>query len=395
MCASRARGSLAGMPAFSARHRVVIAGAGVAGLEALLAVRRLAPDDVEAVLVAPTEHFRQRAMQVEQPFGGGGGARRFALSSIARDAGARHLRDGLLAVEPERRQVRLHSGERLRYDSLLLALGAIPYPAFAHGVSFDREHDAEPFDELLEDIDAGFVGHVAVVVPQQVAWTLPAYELALSIVRFGAGPGDRRVRVTLVTHEREPLAAFGATASRVVAGVLDEAGIELHVGTEPVVVHDTALVVRDRWLTAARILALPRLAGPRTRGVPTDRFGFVEVDEHGAVRGLDGVYAAGDGTAGTVKQGGLAAQQADAAVAHLLWRAGLGPRPEPPRHVLRGVLRTPRGVLHLEAQLGGAHAGHGSIASWKQLWPAPGRVASKWLAAYLEGTPPDRRLVHA
>ena len=102
---------------------------------------------------------------------------------------------------------------------------------------------------------------------------------------------------------------------------------------------------------------------------------------------LPGVYAAGDGTTAPIKQGGLAAQQANTVVAHVLWRLGAGAEPQPPAPVLRGVLGTPAGTLYLQADLGPGRAGEGSIASWEPLWPAPGRVASRWLGRYLHGTP--------
>jgi sulfide:quinone oxidoreductase len=52
------------------------------------------------------------------------------------------------------------------------------------------------------------------------------------------------------------------------------------------------------------------------------------------------VYAAGDGTDVAIKQGGLAAQQADAAIRHLTAQAGGLLPPDPFRPVLRGRLMT-------------------------------------------------------
>lgn len=365
-------------------HRVVIAGGGVAALEALVALRRQAPASCRITLAAPTAAFAYRPLAVEEPFGRGGG-RRFSLSTLARDLRATYLRDALGRVDAATRTVVLQSGAELAYDTLILATGARPYPAFAHGVTFDREQDAAAFDELLADVDARLARHVVVVVPEHVGWTLPAYELALSIAAYGRRPAGREVGVTLVTYERQPLAAFGTTASRTVAEVLDEAGIEVVAGREAVVMSDGALIAGGQWITADRIVALPRLAGPRPRGVPADGHGFVPVDEHGRVAGMTDVYAAGDGTAGPIKQGGLATQQADAVVAHVLWRLGAGPEPAPQPPVLRGVLGTARGTLYLQAELGPGRAGEGSIASWVPLWRAPGRVASRWLGGYLEG----------
>jgi sulfide:quinone oxidoreductase len=327
-----------------------------------------------------------RPLGVEEPFGGGAG-RRYALSAIAADLRAAYVRDALAAVDPGARTVTLSSGATLAYDTLVIALGAHAYPAFGHGITFDREHEPAAFDELLEDIDARLVPRVAVVVPEHVGWTLPAYELALSTRAYGLSPRGRDIDVTVVTHERQPLAAFGTTASRAVAGVLADAGVEVLCDREALVMSDGALIAGQRWVTADRIVALPRLAGPRPAGVPCDLHGFVPIDGHGRVRGLDGVYAAGDGTAGPIKQGGLAAQQAGALAAHIAWRLGAVPEPEPLAPVLRGILTTPDGPLYLQADLGPGPAGEGSIASWQPLWPASGRVASRWLAGYLGGAP--------
>ena len=365
-------------------HRIVIAGGGIAALEALVGLRRQAPPGCRITLVSPNDRFAYRPLAVQEPFGRGGG-RRFSLPSVTHDLGAAYVRDALSRVDGLERRVVLQSGAELGYDTLLLATGARPYPAFAHGITFDREHDPAEFDELLCDVDARLAPRVAIVVPEHVGWTVPAYELALSITAYGRRPHGRRVAVTIVTHEPQPLAAFGTTASRTVAEVLAEADVEVIAGREAVVMSDGALIANSRWITADRIVALPRLAGPRPRGVPCDLHGFIPVDPHGRVVDLPGVYAAGDGTASSIKQGGLAAQQADAAVAHMLWRLGAGPEPEPPAPVLRGVLGTPRGTLYLQADLGPGRAGEGSVASWLPLWPARGRVASRWLGSYLEG----------
>jgi sulfide:quinone oxidoreductase len=366
-------------------HRIVIAGGGIAALEALVALREQASSGCRITLASPTGTFAYRPLAVQEPFGRGGG-RRFSLAALTRDLGAAYVRDALVRVDGPARTAILRTGASLQYDTLLIATGAHPYPAFAHGVTFDRDTEAAEFDELLSDIDARLAPHVAIVVPEHVGWTLPAYELALSIAAYGRRPRGRRLAVTLVTHERQPLAAFGTTASRAVADVLDEAGVEVIAGREGVVMSDGALIAGSQWITADRIVALPRLAGPRPRGVPSDPHGFIPVDCHGRVPDLPGVYAAGDGTSASIKQGGLAAQQADAVVAHIVWQLGAAAEPTPPTPVLRGVLRTPRGTLYLQAELGPGRAGEGSTASWLPLWPAPGRVASRRLGRYLSSS---------
>jgi sulfide:quinone oxidoreductase len=141
----------------------------------------------------------------------------------------------------------------------------------------------------------------------------------------------------------------------------------------------------DRRLEVDRVVALPRLAGPRLGGVPADPDGFVEVDEHCRVRGLDGVWAAGDGIAFPIKFGGLAAEQADAAAEDIAARAGAPVEPRPFRPVLRGRLLT--GVarrdqwMHYDASGGG---GHGETATHALWWP-PSKVAGRYLSPWLAG----------
>src|SRR5207244_5225616 len=89
-----------------------------------------------------------------------------------------------------------------------------------------------------------------------------------------------------------------------------------------------------------RVVALPELVGEPIPGVPHDEKGFIPVDQHGAVRGLPDVYAAGDGIAYPVKQGGLATQQADAAAEAIAATLGAAIEPKPFRARLRGQLLT-------------------------------------------------------
>ena len=63
---------------------VLVAGGGVAGLEALLALRRLAGDRVELSLLSPRADFTYRPMAVAEPFGRGHAAHH-ALAKIAAD----------------------------------------------------------------------------------------------------------------------------------------------------------------------------------------------------------------------------------------------------------------------------------------------------------------------
>ena len=117
----------------------------------------------------------------------------------------------------------------------------------------------------------------------------------------------------------------GARRSR---ELLDERGITLVTGSHPAEFADGELrLVPEGEIEVDRVVALPRLRGPRLDGLPQTLDGFIPIDAHGRVRGLDDVYAAGDITNFPVKQGGIATQLADAAAEAIAQAAGADVRP--------------------------------------------------------------------
>ena len=196
--------------------RVIVAGGGVAGLEALLALQALAGDRVELTLVSPTPDFVYRPLAVAEPFALGS-ARRTPLADAARAAGATLVHDSLTAVDVEHRTVRLGDGATLPYDALVLATGAAAQPAFgdAHVFTWDDSCDAGAMGGLLRDLEEGYSSRLTIVIPPGPGWPLPAYELALLISSEARGMG-MAPEITLVTPEQAPLAIFGRRAVEVV-----------------------------------------------------------------------------------------------------------------------------------------------------------------------------------
>jgi len=133
----------------SASFRVVVAGGGVAGLEALLALRDLAGARVELTLVSPDPDFVYRPMAVAEPFARGHAARH-ALADIARDLGVELVRGALTEVDAESRVAVTATGERLSYDALLVAVGARSEPAFRRPLTWTPETDPELFGGCCE-----------------------------------------------------------------------------------------------------------------------------------------------------------------------------------------------------------------------------------------------------
>jgi sulfide:quinone oxidoreductase len=364
-------------------HRVLIAGGGVAGLEALIALHSLGGDHVEITLVAPDESFTVRALSVQGPFAWPA-PRSYSLPQICAEHDATFVHDAVHEVHRGTGTVATRSGEELPYDSLMIAVGAQPRFAFANAITFRGLQDAEAMHGLIQDLEGGYAKRIAFVVPTGVSWPLPAYELALMTAERAASL-SLDVALTIVTPEDEPLGIFGARASTNLARVLKEAGISVITGTHVRDVDDGKVlgVSGDVIVDAQRVVALPRLGAPRVLGLPHDANGFLAVDEHGQVRDVPGVYAAGDGTSFPIKQGGIAAQQAAAVARAIAHRAGATVVPEPFRPTLRAKLLTGNQAKFLrEAIAGGAGAG-ASVAADYTLWWPPSKVAAPYLGPYL------------
>jgi sulfide:quinone oxidoreductase len=375
-----------------ARLRVVVAGGGIGGLETLVALRGLVGPRVGLTLVAPEQRFTVPALDAYEPFGLGA-PQHHPLVDLAADLEAALLCDAVTGVDRGERVVRLASGARLAYDVLVLAVGASPSPAFAHGLCLERAHEAEAFDEVLADLRAEERRAVAIVVPPGAAWTLPAYELALMVVALG----DAR-QVTLVTAEHAPLEAFGSPATALARAELAACGVRLRAGVHATIPRPNVVELEPgARLHTDGIVHLAALGGPNILGVARDSAGFILVDDGFRTRGDGNLFAIGDATASARKQGGLAAQQADLVAEQIAQRVGAEHAPRPYRPVLRGLLRTAHGPRYLRAGPPGATPP--AEVSEQCLWWPPGPIAARWLVPWLaargrEGSPlPSARLL--
>lgn len=360
--------------------RVVIVGGGVAALEAMIALRGTCSSWLDVTLVSATDSFTNRPLTVGEPFGLGDPAR-YPLSRLCRDHDARFVHGRVARVRADDHQVDLDDGSALQYGALIVAVGARPVPAFEYGVTFDRDTSAQDFDDVLADLSDGMAPRIAVIVPDSVSWTLPAYELALMTTAWGAAKHRGEASVVVVTHEPAPLSAFGANVSAEVERILVAAGVTMRCGVHPDLLSYTALRAGGTWVPADRTVSLPHIAGPRLWGLPCDDGGFIPVDGFGRVPGVEDVYAAGDGTTIPIKQGGLASQLADVVCRHIVARTDGSGDPEPFRPVLRGLLRTGGGQRYLRAELDDPDGT--STVSEQPLWWPPSKIASRWLSPYL------------
>jgi sulfide:quinone oxidoreductase len=363
----------------SATPHILVAGGGVAGLETCLALRAfLDAEQLSIDLLCRQSRFEYRPLTVLEPFAGTP-AWSMALERFAADQDVGLLRDALAAVKPDSRAALTAYSHPVHYDALVVCVGARPLPALRGAINFRGERDAVGVGAALDAIRPGERATVAFAVPGGAFWTLPLYELAILAAARLRLRGTR-AQVVLTSPEAAPLDAFGPQASAAVGNVLIERGVEFIPGVLPLSGDAGELALDDgQRIEAAVIVTLPRLVGRRIPGLAQDDRGFLAVDEHQRVLGAEDIYAAGDVTSFPLKQGGLAAQQADAAAEAILAALGVPVVARPFEPVLKGVLYTDAEPLYLRAPAGGAAPAPRAYSMW---WP-PSKIAGRHLGPYL------------
>ena len=365
------------------RHRTIVVGGGVAALEAALTLRELLGERADTLLLAPESDFVYRPLAVAEPFGLGT-ATRMPLAELAGEAGA-DLHEGTLdRVAVTHKTAITAGGDELRYDALLITMGARQSQALAGSLCYRGPRDSEAFRALLQELESGRVASVAFAVPAAVNWALPLYELALLTAWHAERAGVADVEISVVTHEEEPLGLFGARASRSVARLLDRAGIGLRTSAAPAAVErGELLLMNGAHLPADRVVSLPRLEVDPIAGVPQGPHGFFGTDLDMRVEGLSDVFAAGDATWFPIKQGGIATQQADTAASAIASGADPSIEVEPFVPVLRGAILTGAAPRFLRASVEDPQGT--SAAGASPLWWPMSKIAGRRLAPFLAG----------
>ncbi|ASO19504.1 NADH dehydrogenase FAD-containing subunit [Actinoalloteichus hoggarensis] len=279
-------------------HRIVIIGAGYAGLTAAARVARQVRD-VEVVLVNARDTFVERVRLHEIAAGAAVGEH--ALADLLRGTGVR-LRIGRVeSIDPERRVLRIAgtAGDdalddgTLGYDTLVYALGSVA----GAGVPGVAEH-AEDVAELgtarglhRRVLDVAARGGTVTVVGGGLTGIEAATELAETHPRL-------RVRLLVGTTVGAMLSTKGRAH---LARVFDRFGIEVRTGARVTEVRESSLVLADGetvdtditvWATG---FGVPDLAA--RAGLAVDATGRVLVDDTLRSTSHPEVYAAGDATA--------------------------------------------------------------------------------------------------
>ena len=367
-----------------ASFEVVIAGGGVAALEAALALRELGGDRIALTLIASDTEFVYRPMAVIEPFRYPP-VQRFPLTAIAGDIGAALLNDRLAAVAPSERLVQTDSGVQHRFDALVLGIGGRIRARYEHAITLEDRGSYELLRGVIDDVGRGYVRRLAFVVPPRMAWPLPIYELALFTAKRASEMGVE-LAVTLLTPEDTPLGVLGDGISRGVSQLLADRGIEVIASARCEVPEVGQVeIASGRRLEVDRVVTLPELYGPAVPGLPEAPDGFIPVDTNCQVRGVERVYAAGDTTDFAIKHGGIAAQQADTAAQAIAALAGAPVEPEKFHPVIHGMLLTGALPRYLRADITGGQPITSEI-TMQPTGSSPDKIAARYLAPYLNRT---------
>lgn len=375
----------------SRQPRVLIAGGGVGAVEGALAVRVLAGPEPLVELVSPTDTFRYRPLAVTEPFGASRAAH-LPLADLHASHDVRHRAAAVREIHADERAIELDDGAIVPYDALLVATGGTPRPWLDGALAFRGPEDVDAFRTLLDRIRAGEVQDLAFAAPPDATWTLPLYELALLTAAWLAEEGIAGIRLAVVTGEQEPLEAFGPAAAHTVRDLLGDRGVRVLRGQAARFADGRLELAGGGQVGVDAVVTMAEVRGNPLPGLPCDEHGFIPTDTLGAVDGLDRVWAVGDATDHPIKQGGLAAQQADTAATAIAAALGAPVNPQPLQPVMRGLLLTGVTSAYLRTD------GRRSDAGFDPLWWPPTKLAGRYLAPYLAdrhgpgpGTTGDRR----
>jgi sulfide:quinone oxidoreductase len=361
---------------------VLIAGGGVAALEAALALRDLAEGRVSVELLAPDPQFWYRPMAVAAPFKLGE-VQQLELEALAHRIGASFTPGALVGVDAWRHIAHTSKNTQIEYEVLVIACGALAIPAIPGALTFRGPADIEMIEHLLDEIAGGGVRSIAFTIPWGAVWMLAGYELALLTAAHLEQRGIRGIELTVVTPEEEPLLVFGSPASDAMRELLAGRSVGLRAGVYPGrFVEGELRLIPDGAVIADRVVALPRLKGAPIDGISQTADGFIPVDAHCRVFGIDDVYAAGDITSFTVKHGGIATQQADAAAEAIAAAAGADVVAKRFHPILRGLLLTGGKPRYLRRELR-ADPEREPVESDEPLWWPPAKIVGRYLAPFL------------
>jgi len=284
--------------------RIVVIGGGFAGLAAAAAAaRRLDEAGASAANVKITLINRDpwhviRVRAYEQDLSD----TRVALADVLEPIGAELVVGEVSAIDAAGRTVRIGADKTLAYDRLVLAPGSqlqMPdIPGLAqHAFSVDTYREGERLNQHLAGLGhrPASPGRDTVVV---VGAGLTGIEAACEMPEKLKRAGVRGGRVIIADGQPHIGSNMGDEARTVIEKALSDLGIEMRPGirVEAVDAGGVTLSGGERIATETLVWAGGMRASPLAAMLPVerDRFGRVPVDECMRVKGVAGVFAAGD-----------------------------------------------------------------------------------------------------
>ncbi|MCC7079819.1 MAG: FAD-dependent oxidoreductase [Burkholderiales bacterium] len=289
-------------------QRILILGAGFAGLwSAVGAARQLAetrrahgPIEILVVNARPFHSIRVRNYELDAE------ASRVPLADVFEPIGVAWVQGTVQHIDVAARKVQVATAEGAKtfdYACLVMALGSAlvrpPIPGLAD-YAFDVDTD-EGAVKLLEHLrslplqpdSAG--RYTAVVIGAGLTGSEIASELPARLAKIACGAAG--TRVLLLDHAPRIADQMGE-AQRVIEQALRDMGVELRPGVRVarVLAGDVALESGEIIPASTTIWCAGMRASALTKAFPVtlDTLGRIPVDEFLRVKGVPGVFAAGD-----------------------------------------------------------------------------------------------------
>lgn len=273
-------------------HRVVVLGAGYAGMSAAiqLAARGKRRGRVQVTVVNAEERFTER-MRLHMTATGQRLAE-LSIPELLEGTGAQFVRGWVTAVDADAKTVRIADDRVLHYDTLVYGLGSVADSSAVpggedHAYTLSSAQDAELLADWL-----GRLGSGTVVVGGS----------GLTGIESAAEIAERHPELDVVLLGRsEPAAAMKPKAKAYVHAALDRLGIQVRAGVEVAKVLPTGVELAGGESIAADAI----LWTSGTRGSPLAAAAGLAVDQRGrivtdaALRSVShpDVYAIGDAAA--------------------------------------------------------------------------------------------------
>lgn len=319
--------------------RIVVAGGGFAGLEAIFYLKKRLGSRAQLTLVSDVEVFQFKPNTIYIPFGRDPERYRIPIREGVGKRGIDFRVERVEAVDPIERMLQTDQSS-IPFDYLFLATGATMRPGEIPGLA---EHAAtiwtpEEMMKLRHGIERivaaareGKRQEVLFLVPPNNKCSGPLYELVFMTDTWLRRQEVRQwVLLTYATYEKGYIQAFGPRLNETVEREFLERGIAGH-REHPVLAIEpgTARFTEGRSLPFDLLVSFPPyVSAVRYEALPHDERGFLRTDPKSRqVEGHLDIYAVGDTGDFPVKQAFLALLQADAAAEHLSERI-LGEEPQ-------------------------------------------------------------------